>query len=169
MVAVFSSCNYEETLQKYFVANQETPDFISVDIPASFVNLDKAATLTDVQREAYESVNKLNMLAYTLTDDNEEVYKAELVKVQAILKDDRYQDLFRGGNSTDGKIIVKYIGTDTTIDELILFGSANDRGFAVVRVLGNNMEPNKIMQLGSIVNQMTTEESDVSEIMNFFK
>jgi len=169
MVAVFSSCNYEETLQKYFVANQETPDFISVDIPASFVNLDKAATLTDDQREAYESVNKLNMLAYTLTDDNEAVYKAELLKVQAILKDDRYDELFRGGNSTDGKIVVKYIGTDTTIDELIIFGSANDKGFAVVRVLGNNMEPAKIMQLGSVVNQMSTEESDVSNIMNFFK
>ncbi len=168
MVAVFSSCNYEETLQKYFVANQETPDFISVDIPASFVNLDDA-NLTDDQRDAYESVNKLNMLAYTLTDDNEEVYKAELLKVQAILKDNRYDELFRGGNSTDGKIVVKYIGTDTTIDELIIFGSANDRGFAVVRVLGNNMEPAKIMQLGSVVNQMTTNESDVSNIMNFFK
>lgn len=168
ILAGLTSCEYGETLQKYYVANQETQNFISVDIPASFVNLDDVA-LTDDQREAYESIDKLNMLAYTLSDDNEEEYKAELAKVQAILKDERYEDLFRGGNSTDGKIIVKYIGTDTTIDELIIFGSANDRGFAIVRVLGNNMEPAKIMQLGSVINQMTTDESNVMDFMNFFK
>ena len=77
--------------------------------------------------------------------------------------------MFRGGNSTDGKIIVKYIGTDTTIDELIIFGSAKDRGFAIVRVLGNNMEPAKIMSLGSVVNQMSSDENSVEEFMNFFK
>ncbi len=168
IVAVLISCNYGETLQSYFVANQETPNFISVDIPTSFVNIDKV-TLTEVQKEAYESVSKLNMLAYRLADDNIEDYKAELAKVQLILKDERYEELFRGGNSSDGKIIVKYIGTDTTIDELIIFGSSKDQGFAIVRVLGSNMEPSKIMSLGSVVNQMSSEENSVEEFMNFFK
>jgi len=168
IAAVLMSCDYGETLQGYFVANQETPNFVSLDIPTSFVNLDKVE-LTEEQLEAYESVNKLNMLAYRLSDDNIEDYKAELAKVQLILKDNRYEDLFRGGNSTDGKIIVKYIGSDTTIDELILFGSVKDKGFAIVRVLGNNMEPAKIMSLGSVVNQMSSDENSVEEFMNFFK
>ncbi len=170
MVAVFTSCNFEETLQSYFVANQETPNFISVDIPASFVNVENVE-LTDEQREAYESVDKINMLAYRL-DGNEAEYRAELAKVQVILKDERYEDLFRGGNSADGKIIVKYIGTDSSIDELIIFGSAKDKGFAIVRVLGNNMEPAKIMKLGDVVNQISTGENNmdgVQEIVNFFK
>lgn len=169
ITAVLTSCGYGvETLQGYYVANQETPNFISVDIPVSFVNVDKI-DLTDVQKEAYESIDKLNMLAYRLDDNNAEEYKAELAKVQVILKDDRYQELFRGGNSTDGKIIVKYIGTDTTIDELIIFGTTNQQGFAIVRVLGDNMEPAKIMQLGEIANQLTSEENNVEEFMNFFK
>jgi len=169
-VAVFTSCNFEETLQSYYVANQETANFISVDIPASFVNVENV-DLTDEQREAYESVDKLNMLAYRL-DGNEEEYRAELAKVQVILKDERYEDLFRGGNSTDGKIIVKYIGTDSSIDELIIFGSAKDKGFAIVRVLGSNMEPAKIMKLGDVVNKLSTGENnmeEVQEFMNFFK
>ena len=168
IVAALTSCDYAETLQGYYVNNQETPNFISVDIPTSFVNIDET-TLSEEQKEAYESIDKLNMLGYTLTDDNVEEYKAELTKVQAILKDERYQELFRGGNSTDGKIVVKYIGTDTSIDELIIFGSANDRGFAIIRVLGDNMEPAKILKLGSVVNSMTTDESNVREFMNFFK
>ena len=101
--------------------------------------------------------------------DNEAEYKAELAKVQSILKDDRYEELFRGGNSTDGRIVVKYIGTDTTIDELILFGSANNKGFAIVRVLGDNMEPAKIMKLGNVIKDATSQEGGVAEFMNFFK
>jgi len=167
IVAVLTSCEYGETLQGYYVANQESPNFISVDIPTSFVNLDNVE-LTKDQKEAYDSVDKLNMLAYTLTDDNEAEYKAELAKVQAILKDERYEELFRG-NTTYGKVIVKYIGTDTTIDELIIFGSAKDKGFAIVRVLGDNMEPAKIMKLGNVVDSMTTDENNVKEFMNFFK
>jgi len=164
-----TGCGYGgETLQGYYVVNQEAPNFISVDIPVSFVNLDDAE-LTDVQQEAYESIDKLNMLGYRKSDDNLEDYKAELVKVQTILKDERYEDLFRGGNSSDGRIVVKYIGTDTTIDELIIFGTMNEAGFGIIRVLGNNMEPAKIMKLGDVVNQMSSDENAVEDFMQFFR
>lgn len=168
MVTAFMSCNQGETLQQYYIAKQDAPSFISIDIPTSLVSVDQA-TMTDVQKEAYNSVSKLNMLGYRLTEDNEAEYKEELAKVQSILKDDRYEELFRGGNSTDGRIVVKYIGTDSTIDELILFGSANDRGFAIVRVLGDNMEPAKIMKLGNVIKDATSQEGSVAEFMNFFK
>jgi len=167
IVAVLSSCNNGETLQGYYVNNQESPNFISLDIPTSFVNIDETA-LTEEQKDAYESIDKLNMLAYRLSDDNVEEYNAEIIKVQNILKDERYEELFRGGNSTDGKIVVKYIGTDTSIDELIIFGSSKDRGFAIIRVLGDNMEPTKIMQLGSVIQNANPDESNVKEFMNFF-
>lgn len=168
IATVLTSCGYGvETLQGYYVANQETPNFISIDIPVSFVNIDEDQ-LTKEQLEAYESINKLNMLGYRKSDDNVEEYKAELAKVQAILKDEKYQELFRGGNSTNGKILVKYIGTDTTIDELIIFGTMNETGFGIIRVLGNNMEPAKIMMLGEVVNQMSSDENAVEDFMKFF-
>tara|TARA_R110002073_G_scaffold23229_6_gene79381 strand:+ start:3763 stop:4359 length:597 start_codon:yes stop_codon:yes gene_type:complete len=169
IITALTSCGYGgETLQGYYVVNQEAPNFISVDIPVSFVDLEQA-NLTKVQLEAYESIDKLNMLGYRKSDDNIEAYKTELAKVQTILKDERYQDLFRGGNSTDGKIIVKYIGTDTTIDELIIFGTMNDAGFGIIRVLGDNMEPAKIMKLGEAVNQMSSNENAVQDFMQFFR
>ena len=164
-----TSCGYGgETLQGYYVVNQEAPNFVSLDIPVSFVNLDDA-NLTDVQRVAYKSIDKLNMLGYQKSDDNAEEYKIELAKVQAILKDEKYQELFRGGNSSDGRIIVKYIGTDTSIDELIVFGAMNDTGFGIIRVLGDNMEPAKIMKLGEVVDQISSEENSVENFMQFFR
>ena len=167
MIATLTSCDQGATLQTYFVDNQETQNFISIDIPASFVDLDETQ-LNEDQLEAYESIDKLNMLAYRLDDDNEEEYKVELAKVQTILKDEKYQDLFRGGNNKDGKVVIKYIGDDDTIDELVLFGNMNASGFAVVRVLGNRMDPAKIMQLGDVVQNMTSEENSVEDFMRFF-
>lgn len=167
IVVALTSCNYGETLQSYFVANQESPNFISIDIPVSFVSVDNIE-LTDDQKDAYESIDKLNMLGYTLGVDNAEEYKVELAKVQSLLKDEKYQELFRGGNSTEGKVVVKYIGDDDYIDELIIFGNANDRGFAVIRVLGDNMQPAKIMKLGDVVGKLSSDETAVNDFMNFF-
>ncbi len=168
IVVALTSCNYGETLQSYFVANQETPNFISIDIPVSFVSVENIE-LTEDQKEAYESIDKLNMLGYTLKDDHVEEYKLELTKIQALLKNKQYQELFRGGNSTDGKVVIKYIGDDDSIDELIIFGTANDKGFAIIRVLGDNMQPAKIMTLGDVVGKMNSDETGVKDFMKYFQ
>ena len=41
LVATLTACNQGETLQGYYVANQETPNFMSIDIPLSFIDIDK--------------------------------------------------------------------------------------------------------------------------------
>ena len=160
-------CNQGESLQLYFVNNQETPNFISVDIPTSFVNIDET-TLNEEQMEAYESVNKLNMLGYNLTENNVAEYEAELSKVKHILRDAKYEELMTGGNASFGQFTVKYIGTETSIDELIIFGSSKEKGFAIVRVLGDNMEPAKLMTLGNVLKNVTSDETNVTDIMKFF-
>jgi len=170
LVMAFTSCNQGPTLQTYYVDNELKPGFTTLDIPTSFVDIDQT-TLTEEQKEAYDSVDKLNMLAFVLDDNNGEQYDVELAKVKTILKDPKYQELMRGGNSTDGKFQVKYIGSENEeeIDELILFGSANDRGFALIRVLGNNMNPNKLMKLSSALENANFKDSDANQFMDFFK
>lgn len=167
LVTVLWGCDQGLSLQSYYVNNQEAPNFISIDIPVSFVSLEHVE-LTEDQQEAYESIDKLNMLGFTRKDDNEEEYRAEIAKVGEILKDPRYEELFRGGNNRDGRVVIKYIGDDRTIDELIIFGNATDRGFAIIRVLGNKMDPSKIMKLGDVVGQIQSEENAVQDFMEFF-
>ena len=167
LVLALWSCDQGTSLQSYYVNNQETPHFISVDIPLSFVSLEHVE-LTPDQQDAYDSIDKLNMLGYSLNEDNVEEYNAEIAKVREILKDEKYEELFRGGNNKDGRVIVKYIGDDTTIDELIVFGNANDRGFAIIRVLGDKMDPSKIMKLGNVIDQIQSEENAVQDFMDFF-
>ncbi|MDX1471340.1 MAG: DUF4252 domain-containing protein, partial [Flavobacteriaceae bacterium] len=135
LVVAFLSCDQGPSLQKFYVDNELKPGFTSLDIPTSFLNIDESK-LSDVQRQAYESVDKLNMLGFFLNDENQEEYEMELAKITEILKDPQYEELMRGGNSTDGKFVVKFVGEVDEIDELILFGHANDKGFAVIRILG---------------------------------
>lgn len=119
LVATIFSCNQNPSLQTYFVDNQEKPNFLSLDVPVSMLNIDQTK-LTEDQKEAYNSVQKLNMLAYRKDSVATADYKDELSKVKAILDDDKYEELMRGGNSTDGKFMVKYVGEDDDIDEFIL-------------------------------------------------
>jgi len=163
---VLLGCSQEPTLQTYYVAHQEASGFMSVDIPMSFLNPDDIE-LSDVQKEAVDSIDKLNMLAYSLKDGSVEEFNAELDKIKTILKAEKYKDLIRAGNPTDGKLYIKYIGEDSEIDELIVFGFSSGNGFAIIRVLGDDMELSKIMKLESVIDQFDTENANVEDFMKF--
>jgi hypothetical protein len=163
---LFFGCTPNLTLQSYFVAHQEADGFMSVDIPMSFLNPDKIELTAD-QKEAVDSIDKLNMLAYSVKDGSEVEFKSEMSTIKTILKAEMYNDLMRVGNTSDGKLYIKYIGEDAEIDELIVFGFSPKNGFAVVRVLGNNMELSKIMKLDSIIDQFDTENANVDNFMEY--
>lgn len=168
LVVTFTSCNQNPSLQTYFVNNELKPGFTSIDIPTSLLNIEQTV-LTEEQKEAYKSINKLNMLAFVMNDENKAEYQVELNKVKEILNDSKYQELMRGGNTTDGKFVVKFIGEEDSIDELIIFGNANDKGFAIVRVLGDDMSANKVAKLYSAIDTSKIDESQISQFTEFFK
>jgi hypothetical protein len=161
------SCNNGESLQTYFVDNQETPDFISVDIPTTILELDKIS-LSDDQKEAYKSVKKLNFLGFKLTENNQSVYAQELSKVKSILNDKKYIELMEI-NDPVAKITVKYIGDDDTAEEFIVFTSSRDMGFGIVRILGNDMRPEKMATLVSAIQNADIDSSQFESITEFFK
>ncbi|WP_339752146.1 DUF4252 domain-containing protein [uncultured Winogradskyella sp.] len=168
LVAAFTSCNQGPTLQTYYVDNELKPGFASFDVPTSFINVEQVE-MTDEQREAYESVDKLNVLTYIEEDTNAEDYKLELEKVKIILKDPKYEELMRGGNSTDGKFEVKFLGEVENIDELIIFVNANNKGFMIARILGDDMNAGKLMSLSSVLENAKFEDTNLNDLTDFFK
>lgn len=168
LITTLWSCNQGLTLQTYYVDNELKPGFSSLDIPTSFLDIEET-DLTEAQKEAYESVDKLNMLSFIISEDNKEDYKVELAKVKTILKDPKYDELMRGGNTKDGKFIVKILGDPESLDEIILFGNSNDKGFAIVRILGDDMNANDLVQLAMSFEKANVKDSKVNEFMDFFK
>ncbi|MFH6769816.1 DUF4252 domain-containing protein [Gaetbulibacter aquiaggeris] len=161
------SCNNGASLQRYYVDNQETPNFTSIDLPVSILKMDESK-LTDNQKEAYSSVKRLNFLGYRLDKDNLDAFNTELGKVKTILKDKKYNDLMEF-NDKNAKVSVKYLGNDDTADEFIVFASSNEMGFGIVRVLGDKMSPEKMMTLADAMKNSNIDESQLGGIMDFFK
>lgn len=168
LVAAFTSCNQGPTLQTYYVDNELKPGFASFDVPTSLINVEDVE-MTDDQREAYGSVDKLNVLTYIEEDTNAEDYKLELEKVKTILNNPKYEELMRGGNAADGKFVVKFLGDVESIDELIVFGNANNKGFMIARVLGDDMSVAKLMSLQSVLENAKFEDSNLNGLTDFFK
>merc|ERR1711974_562853 len=119
--------------------------------------------LDEEQKEAYESVDKLSMVAFVAEDGNKEQMEIEFAKVKTILENPKYEELMRGGNSTDGKFVVKCVGDGENVDEFILLGNSNDAGFAVIRVIGDDMNFSKIMKLASVLDEGNIEETQLRE------
>lgn len=164
---LFYACESEQTLQAYYVDNQETSNFMSVDIPPSIVGIDES-TLTETQKKAFKSVKRLNFLGYKVTDSASTEMNTELAKIKTILKAEKYNDLIEF-NDKSAKILVKYIGDDNSADEFVILGSNTEVGFGVVRVLGNNMKPEEMISLVDAMKNAKFDESKLQNIMNFYK
>jgi hypothetical protein len=164
---VLGSCNSEPTLQKYFVENSEKKDFIALDISSDILNVDKTK-LTVAQSQALQAFDKINVLAFKLNDKNKSQFDSERTKVNLILKDPKYQQLMKFGSGKQGAS-VSFIGTDDHIDEFILFANKNDAGFAVVRVLGKDMNPNNIMNMISALKESNINLEQLKPLQELIK
>lgn len=161
------SCNNGASLQRYFVDHQESKNFMTQDIPISMLKIDETK-FTNEQKEAYNSVERLNFLGYKANQTNEETLKVELAKVKTILSNGKYKDLIEFSDRGN-KVVVKYIGNDEEADEVVVFGSSKELGFGIVRVLGDDMSPDKMVTLVSILQSAQVDKGQVQDIMNFFK
>ena len=161
------SCNSEPSLQKYFVENTDNKDFIAVDVSPSILNLEKTK-LTAEQTEALNSFDKMNILAFKATDKNQAQFATERAKVTVILKNPKYQELMKFGSGKEGASI-SYVGTDENIEEFVVFANKKESGFAVVRVLGKNMNPNNIMTLMTVLKESKIDMEQLKPLQQLVK
>jgi hypothetical protein len=143
------SCNSGPTLQQYFVENTESKDFIALDLSPSILNVDKVK-LSIAQNDALKSFDKMNILAFKLNDKNKTQFEAERAKVSLILKDEKYQQLMKFGSGKEGAS-VSYVGSDEHIEEFVFFVNKKENGFALIRVLGKDMNPTHVVTMLSVL------------------
>ncbi|MCF6347466.1 MAG: DUF4252 domain-containing protein [Flavobacteriaceae bacterium] len=154
MLIVNIACSSEASLQKYYIDSQENKNFISLDVPASVLKLKD--NVTPEEEEALASLKKFNILAFKKDNNNDAEYTLEKQKVKTILKNSKFKELMRIKDK-GRNIVIKYEGSDDYMDEVIIYASDKEQGFALVRVLGDKMNPAKIMKL---VNSIKDIDSD---------
>jgi len=67
------------------------------------------------------------------------------------------------------KFRVNTIGEDDAVDEFLVLASSNEFGFAVVRVLGDDMKPEKLYQLLSQMQDADVDGNQLQKVMDYFK
>lgn len=161
------SCDSKPTIQKYFVANSENKDFVALDISPTILNVDKTK-LTAEQKKALESFDKMNVLVFKLDENNQAQYEVESQKITQILKDETYQQLMKVGSGKDGATI-SFVGDEDDIDEFVVFAKRKENGFAVVRILGNDMNPNNIMTMLSVLKESKIDTAQLAPLKDLIK
>ena len=146
---LLSGCNSGLTLQKYFVESSENRNFTLLDLSPNLLINDQSK-LSAEQKKALQSFEKMNVLAFKVTSENKAQFETECAKVKTILKDKKYQQLMRYGSGKEGAS-VSFVGDDEHIDEFVLFADKKENGFAIVRILGKDMNPTGIATMLSIL------------------
>lgn len=163
----FIACEKEPSLQKYFVEKTESTDFISVDMSPSILNI-KPDALSAEQQEALKTFKKMNILAFKINEENKTKFDGEITKVKEILKDEKYQELMKFGSGKEGAAVY-FVGKDDAIEEFVLYGSKDENGFAVVRILGDKMNPEDFMTLLSALQKSDIDMEQLKPLEGIFK
>ncbi|MCF8320535.1 MAG: DUF4252 domain-containing protein [Flavobacterium sp.] len=164
--AFLSSCNDEPSLQKYFVEKTENKNFIALDLSPNMLNIE-VSKLTPDENAALKSFEKVNILAFKLNDSNKAEFESERVKVNEILKEEKYQQLMKFGSGKDGAT-VSFVGDTEHIDEFVFYANKKENGFAIVRVLGKDMNPSGIMTLMSVLKNANVDLEQLKPLQQMF-
>lgn len=167
ILILLSACSSTQSLQEYYVDSSENPNFLSFDVPASILNLAET-DLNPTQKEAVESLRKLNVLAFKKSDTNAAEYEVEKTKVKKILANTDYSELMKM-NTGYGKATVKFLGEDDAIDEVVIYGNSDEKGFALIRVLGDDMNPAHLAQLLQAIQKSDFKGEGLEKLGELFK
>lgn len=165
-VLLLSSCKNEKSLQSYLVDTSGKEGFYTGDLPVSSILSTNADVSEDV-KATMKSIKKINVAYLPKTDDNTTQYETEKAKLKNIFTDnDDYKSLMtmkmKGMNAK-----VYYSGDTDAIDEVIVFGYGDKNGVGVARLLGEDMNPAKIIEMMNSV-QMDANNSSFKNFANMF-
>lgn len=135
------SCHSEPSLQKYLVKHQDSEEFIYMDLSGNML----FGNLKDISKENRENLaafRKINVLTLPMNGENVEEFEKELSEVQYILKSGDY-NLLGMFKKKDANFQLYYMGNPESIKEIVVFTSSKEKGFAIVRILAKDLNPEK--------------------------
>ena len=166
-VGLFLGCQSSD-LDLYFVDHQEQDDFITLDIPKTVINLEDR-DLTRRQLDAYNSVEKLNILMFKSDSTSVDQLNDEVAALNTIFKAGNYEALMKFGGLEEANVRLLVNGESEVLDEMVFFGYLHSKGMAVVRILGDDMKLEDIMSLAPVLKNSDLSSLNLEPIKTFFQ
>ncbi len=143
------SCSNEKSLQQYLVDKQDDDKFLKIDLAGSLLQ-NQNSIFSEEEQKVMNSLKKVNVVAFPLKNGDTANYEIEKEKLADIINQEKYKTLVKAGSSGKGATL-KYLGEEDAIDEIIIYASDDEKGFALLRVLGEDMRPDQMIQLFGMV------------------
>ena len=112
-------------------------------------------------------IKKVNIVAYNVDQGGVLEYEAKKEELSSIMSLDKYKTLITVGSNDKG-VTLKYLGDEYAMDEVVIFASDNEKGFAVFRLLGEKMRPDQMIVLMSSFDNGDLDLSQLSGIGELF-
>lgn len=93
-------------------------------------------------------------MSFSLDSINHTKYSEELLKINQLFTNSSYERIISLGNPKDGKVRVYTVDNNGFLKEIVIFVNSNKTGFAIIRVLGNEMELEKFFKLRRLLNEI---------------
>lgn len=167
IVLMAVSCNNQESLQEFYVEKQEAENYNALDLSTNLL-LNDNVELEPQQEKTLKTIKKINILAYPVDETNKVAYQNEQKELAEVLKNGAYETLFKF--NTEGiNIEFFYSGNEESIDELIAVAKDDEKGFAVARVLGDDMKPGDMLKLLKSLEKEEINSGGLEQISQIFK
>ena len=160
------SCSNKESLQRYIVDRQGDDSFLKIDIAASLLQTD-SANLSQEEKDILKTIKKINVIAYPIEEGNVSAHEVKMQVLKTILDQDRYKTLMKYGSNKEGATL-KYVGLEDAIDEIIVFVRDDEKGFALFRLLGDDMRPEQMIKLMTAIKKGDVDISKLNSIGKIF-
>lgn len=165
VVFLVVGCSSAPSIQEYYVSKTEDPNFLVIDIPTSILGID-TKSLTDEEKEALNSFQKINVLLFRKTESNADMFPAELSMVRSIIDAKTFEPLLvMSDRQYSGKLVLE--GTVEGPDEIVFFGAA-DEGFVLARLIGRDMQVEKAMLLANTIQRGNGFENAAKALSEMF-
>ncbi|QTD37961.1 DUF4252 domain-containing protein [Polaribacter batillariae] len=166
LVVFATSCKNEKSLQQYLVSVPEKEGFVSGDLPVSSLLTPKTNVSNDV-KETIKSIKKINVAYLVKTKDNEAAYQKEKATLKNIFSSKDYKNLM-SVKMKEMNMKVYYTGDTDALDEVIVFAYGDKKGVGVARLLGDNMNPAKVIEMINSV-KLDKDDASLEQFANIFK
>ena len=103
-------------------------------------------SIYNIKKSTLKSIRKVNVVALPIKG-NEDNYETEKNKLKNIFKDNKEYKSLMSMKAKGMKVNLYYTGDTDSIDEVIAFGYGEKAGVGVARLLGDNMNPAKIIEM----------------------
>lgn len=80
----------------------------------------------------------------------------------------KYQQLMKFGSGKEVASLC-FVGSNNQIEEFVLFANKKENGFAVIRILGKDMNPTNIITMTSVLQSATIDLEQLKPLQEMFK